>query len=131
MTVLQQTLEKSLAPKLKTRSKITPAFCPFCGDNHNQVDCESWTARVEEEDRRLERVEFSGRVDVEPLEIDEEVAVEAEKRFVVRLPVAVVESMAGALVAENVAIVEVVAKGKAVVVVAEEVEGGVGSHEGD
>ncbi|KAG0638884.1 hypothetical protein HOY80DRAFT_1046663 [Tuber brumale] len=94
-TVLQQTLEKSLAlesenPKLrhhvlvlsqrlheviaelKVWSKITAAFCLFCGDNHNQVDCESWLERVVEEERRLEKVESEGGMDVEPLVIEEE-----------------------------------------------------------
>ncbi|KAG0640818.1 hypothetical protein HOY80DRAFT_1040919 [Tuber brumale] len=51
----------------------------------------------------------------------------AEKKFVVRLPVAVAESVAGAEVAEDVAMVEVAGKGKEVAVVAEEAEEGVGS----
>ncbi|KAG0635608.1 hypothetical protein HOY80DRAFT_1056854 [Tuber brumale] len=55
-------------------------------------------------------------MDVVPLEIKEEVAMVAEKRFVVRLPMAVVESVAGAEVAEDVAMVEVAEKGKEVVV---------------
>ena len=64
-TVLQQTVEKSLAlesensrlrhhvsilsrrlhevlAELRKRSKITAAFCLFCGGNHNQVDCSDW-----------------------------------------------------------------------------------------
>ncbi|KAG0633222.1 hypothetical protein HOY80DRAFT_1064694 [Tuber brumale] len=70
-------------------------------------------------------------MDVVPLEMEEEVAVVAEKKFVVRLPVAVAESVAGAEVAEDVAMVEVAGKGKEVVVVAEEAEEGVGSREED
>ncbi|KAG0637054.1 hypothetical protein HOY80DRAFT_1052786 [Tuber brumale] len=68
--------------------------------------------RVVEEERRLEKVEFAGGMDVVPLEIEKEVEVVAEKKFVVRLPVAVVESVAGAEVAEDVAMVEVAGKGK-------------------
>ncbi|KAG0634728.1 hypothetical protein HOY80DRAFT_1059202 [Tuber brumale] len=120
-TVLQQSVEKSLAlesensklrhhvlvlsrrlheviAKLKARSKIMAAFCPFCGDNHNQVDCELWMARVVEEERRLEKVEFIGGMDVVPLEIEEEVAELVGKKIVMRLPVAVVESVAEAVV---------------------------------
>ncbi|KAG0644755.1 hypothetical protein HOY80DRAFT_996706 [Tuber brumale] len=145
-TVLEESMEKSLAlelensklrhhvsvlsrrfheviAELKVRSKITAAFCPFCGDNHNQ--------RVVEEERRLEKVEFAGGMDVEPLVMEQEVAVVAEKRFVVRLPVAVAESVAGAEVAEDVAMVAVTGKGKEVAVVPEEVEEGVGSWEED
>ncbi|KAG0635334.1 hypothetical protein HOY80DRAFT_1057460 [Tuber brumale] len=153
-TVLQQSVEKSLALEsensklrhhvsvlsrrlheviamLKAQSKITAAFCPFCGDNHNQVDCELWMKRVVEEERRLEKVEFAGSMDVVPLEIEEEVAVVVEKKIVVRLPVAVAESVAGVEVAEDVAMVEVVGKGKEVSVVAEEAEERVGSREED
>ncbi|KAG0632860.1 hypothetical protein HOY80DRAFT_1066208 [Tuber brumale] len=113
----------------------TSCFGPFSeasrGDKHNQVDCELWMERVVEEERRLEKVEFAGSMDVVPLEIDEEVAVVAEKKFVVRLPVAVAESVTGAEVAEDVAMVEVVRKGKEVAVGAEEAEEGVGSREED
>ncbi|KAG0643214.1 hypothetical protein HOY80DRAFT_1096320 [Tuber brumale] len=153
-TVLQQSVEKSLAlepensklryhvsvlsqrlhqviAELKVRSKITAAFCPFCGDNHNQVDCELWMEKVVEEERRLEKVEFAGSMDVVPLEIEEEVAEVAEKKIVMRLPVAVAESVAEAEVAEDVAMVEVARKGKEVAVVAEEAEEGVGSREED
>ncbi|KAG0641432.1 hypothetical protein HOY80DRAFT_1039263 [Tuber brumale] len=107
VTVLRQTVEKSLAlesensklrhhvsvlsqrlheviAELKAWSKITAAFCPFCGDNHNQVDCEWWLERVVEEERRLEKVEFAGGMDVELLVMEEEVAVVVEKKFVVR-----------------------------------------------
>ncbi|KAG0640819.1 hypothetical protein HOY80DRAFT_1040926 [Tuber brumale] len=96
-TVLQQSVEKSLAPEsensklrhhvsvlsrrlheviaeLKARSEITAAFCLFCGDNHNQVDCELWMEREVEEERRLEKLEFAGGMDVVPLKIEEEVA---------------------------------------------------------
>ncbi|KAG0637662.1 hypothetical protein HOY80DRAFT_1082619 [Tuber brumale] len=151
-TVLPQSVEKSLAlesensklryhvlvlsrrlheviAELKARRKITGAFYPFCGDNYNQVDCELWMERVEDEERRLEKVGFAGGMDVVPLEIEEEVVVVAEKKFVVRLLVAVAESVAGADEAEDVAMVEVARKGKEVVVVAEEAEGGVGSRE--
>ncbi|KAG0633636.1 hypothetical protein HOY80DRAFT_1005837 [Tuber brumale] len=137
VTVLQQSVEKSLAlesenskllheviAELKVRSKITAAFCPFCGDNHNQVDCELWMEWVVEEERRLEKVEFAGGMDVELLVVEEEVAVVAEKKFVVRLPVAVAELVAGAEVAEDVAIVVVTGKGKEVAMVAGEVEEG-------
>ncbi|KAG0639166.1 hypothetical protein HOY80DRAFT_1075235 [Tuber brumale] len=146
-TVLQQSVEKSLAlesensklrhhvlvlsrrlheviAKLKARSKVTAAFCLFCGDNHNQVDCMLWMERVEDEERRLKKVVFAGSMDVE-------VAVVAEEGIVVGLPVAVAESVVGAEVAEDVAMVEVARKGKEVVVVAEEAEEGVGSHEED
>ncbi|KAG0636147.1 hypothetical protein HOY80DRAFT_1139339 [Tuber brumale] len=122
-TVLQQSVEKSLALKLensklqhhisvlsqrlheviaelKAWSKITAAFCLFCGDNRNQVDL-----------------------------MEKEVAVVAEKKIVVRLPVAVAKSVVRAEVAEDVAMVEVVGKGKEVAVVAEEAEEGVGSQE--
>ncbi|KAG0638138.1 hypothetical protein HOY80DRAFT_1048715 [Tuber brumale] len=134
--VLQKSVEKSLAlelenSKLQQHSKITAAFCPSCSDNHNQVDCADWVERVEEEEKRLEKVEFAGGEDVEPLVIEEAVAVVAEKRYVVRRPVAVAESVAGAEVAEDVAMVEVVGKGKEVVVVAEEAQGSVGSQEED
>ncbi|KAG0644483.1 hypothetical protein HOY80DRAFT_996880 [Tuber brumale] len=114
-TVLQQTVEMSLA----------------LDDNHNQEDCESWFERMVEEEKRLERVEFAGGVDIEPLVMEEEVTVVAEKKIVVRLPVAVTESVAGAEVAEDVAMVEVVGKGKEVAVVAAEAEEGVGSQEED
>ncbi|KAG0638762.1 hypothetical protein HOY80DRAFT_1077022 [Tuber brumale] len=69
--------------------------------------------RVVEEERRLEKVEFAG------------------ERIVVKLPVAVAESVAGAVVAENVVMVEVAGKGKEVAVVAEEAEEGLGSREED
>ncbi|KAG0639995.1 hypothetical protein HOY80DRAFT_1043476 [Tuber brumale] len=107
------------------------AFCPFCGENHNQVDCKLWMERVVEEERQLEKMEFAGGMDVVPLEIEEEVAVVAEKKFVVMLSVAVVELVAGAVVVEDVAMVEVAGKGKEVAVVADEAEGGVGSREED
>ncbi|KAG0640103.1 hypothetical protein HOY80DRAFT_1043080 [Tuber brumale] len=87
-------------------------------------------ARVGEEERRLEKVEFAGGVDVELLVMEEEVAVVEKKKFVVRLLVAVVESVAGAVVVEYVAMVEE-AEGKEVAVVAGEAEGGVGSQEKD
>ncbi|KAG0642269.1 hypothetical protein HOY80DRAFT_998684 [Tuber brumale] len=154
VTVLQQSVEKSLAlesensklrhhvsvlsrrlheviAELKAWSKITAAFCLFCGGNHNQVDCELWMERLIEEERLLEKVVFASGMDVMPLEIEEEVAVVAEKNIVVRLLVAVVESVAGAGVAEDVVMVEVAGKGKEVAVVAEEVEEGVGSREED
>ncbi|KAG0634611.1 hypothetical protein HOY80DRAFT_1097841 [Tuber brumale] len=138
-TVLQQSVEKSLAlesensrlrhhvsvlsqrlqeviVKLKVRSKIMAAFCPLCGENHNQADCELWMERVVEEERRLEKVEFAGGMDVVPLEIEEEVAMVAQRKFVVRLPVAVAELVAGAEVVEDVAMVEVAGKGKETVV---------------
>ncbi|KAG0634056.1 hypothetical protein HOY80DRAFT_1101027 [Tuber brumale] len=144
-TVLQQSVEKSLVLESencnfrhhvsvlsrrlhevivehKVQSKITAGFCTFCGDNHNQVD---W------EERRLEKVEFAGGVDVELLVIEEEVAMVEEKRFVVRLPVAVAELVAGAEVAKHVAMVGVAGKSKEVAVVAEEAEEGVGSREED
>ncbi|KAG0640552.1 hypothetical protein HOY80DRAFT_1068568 [Tuber brumale] len=73
-------------------------------------------------------MEFAGGMDVEPLVIEEAVAVVAEKEFVVNLPVAVVESVAGTVVAEDVAMGEVAGKGKEVAVVAEEAEEGVGSR---
>ncbi|KAG0640229.1 hypothetical protein HOY80DRAFT_1070430 [Tuber brumale] len=128
--ILSQRLHEVIA-ELKVRSKITAAFCPFCGDNHNQVDCELWMEKVVEEERRLEKVEFAGGVDVELLVMEEEVAVVVEKKFVVRLPVAVAELVAGAEVAEDVAMVEVAKKGKEVAVVAEEAVEGVGSREED
>ncbi|KAG0643403.1 hypothetical protein HOY80DRAFT_1033259 [Tuber brumale] len=135
-TVLQQSLEKSLAlksenSKLQPYVSITAAFSLFYGDNHNQVDCEMWMERVVVEERQLEKVEFAGSMDVVSLEIEEEVAVVAEKKIVVRLPVAVAESVAGAEVAEDMAILEVAGKGKEVAVVAEEAEEGVGSWEDD
>ncbi|KAG0634057.1 hypothetical protein HOY80DRAFT_1061594 [Tuber brumale] len=104
-TLLQQAQEKS--SELKVKSKITAAFCPFCSDNHHQLDCELWMEKVVEEERRLEKVECAGGVDVKPLVIEEEVAVVAEKTFVVSLAVAVAESVVGAEVAEDVAMVEV------------------------
>ncbi|KAG0643307.1 hypothetical protein HOY80DRAFT_1033822 [Tuber brumale] len=149
-TVLQQSVEKSSAlelensklrhhvsvlswrlheviAELKVQSKIAAAFCPFCGDNHNQVDCELWMERVVIEERQLEKVEFASGVDVEPLVIEGEVALVAEKKIVVRLPVVVAESVARTEVVEDVAIVEVAGRGKEVAVVAEEVGGSVGS----
>ncbi|KAG0643040.1 hypothetical protein HOY80DRAFT_1034864 [Tuber brumale] len=130
VSVLSRRLHEVIA-ELKVRSKITVAFCSFCSDNHNQVDCELWMERVVEVERRLEKVEFTGGMDVVLLEIEEEVAVVAEKKIVVRLLVAVVESVAGAEVAEDVAMIEVAEKGKEVAVVAEEAEEGVGSREED
>ncbi|KAG0643247.1 hypothetical protein HOY80DRAFT_997844 [Tuber brumale] len=130
VSVLAQRLHEVIA-ELKAQSKITAAFCLFCGRNHNQVDCELWMERVVEEERRLEIVEFASSMDVVLLEIEEEVAVVAEKEFVVRLPVAVAELVAGAEVAEDVAMVEVAEKGQEVAVVAEEAEEGVGSCEED
>ncbi|KAG0636757.1 hypothetical protein HOY80DRAFT_1053553 [Tuber brumale] len=115
VSVLSQKLHEVI-DKLKARSKIKAAFCPLCSDNHNQVDCELWMERVVEEERRLEKVEFSGV---------------SEKRFVERLLVAVAESVAGAEVAEDVAVVEMAGKGKEVAVVAEEAEEVVGSREED
>ncbi|KAG0635926.1 hypothetical protein HOY80DRAFT_1003890 [Tuber brumale] len=107
------------------------AFCPFCGENHIQVDCKLEMERVVEEERQLEKVEFAGSMDVVPLEIEEEVAVVVEKKIVVRLPVAVAESVAGAEVAKDVAMVEVAEKGNEVVVVAETAEEGRRVREND
>ncbi|KAG0635961.1 hypothetical protein HOY80DRAFT_1055673 [Tuber brumale] len=87
--------------------------------------------RVVEEERRLEKVEFAGGMDVVPLEIEEEVAVVVEKKIVVRLLVAVEESVVGTEVAEDVAMVEVAGKGKEVAVEAEGAREGVGSQEED
>ncbi|KAG0638664.1 hypothetical protein HOY80DRAFT_1047117 [Tuber brumale] len=130
VSVLARRLHKVIA-ELKAQSKITVAFCPFCGDNHNQVDCELWMERVVEGGKRLEKVEFAGGEDVKPLVLDEEAAVEVEQKIVVRLPVAAAESVAGAVVAQDVAMVEVAGKSKEVAVVAEEAEGGVSSGEED
>ncbi|KAG0633201.1 hypothetical protein HOY80DRAFT_1107535 [Tuber brumale] len=153
-TVLQQTVEKSVAREsknsklrhhisvlsrrlheviveLKASSKIIAAFCPFCGDNQNQVDCELWIESVVEEEKRLEKVEFAGSMDAEPLVMEEEVAEVVQKKIVVRLPVAVPESVAGAEVAQDVGMVEIAGKGKEVAVVAEEAEEGVGSRKED
>ncbi|KAG0635841.1 hypothetical protein HOY80DRAFT_1055986 [Tuber brumale] len=121
----------SLTAELKARSKITAAFCRLCSNNHNQVDCELWLESVAEEARRLETVEFAGGVDVEPLVMEEEVEEVVEKKFVVRLPVAVAESVAGARVAEDVVMVAVVGKGEEVAVVAGEAEGAISSREED
>ncbi|KAG0633037.1 hypothetical protein HOY80DRAFT_1065176 [Tuber brumale] len=97
-TVLQQSMEKSLALESEN-SKL-----------RHDVSVLSWKLhkleRVEEEERQLGKVEFAGGVDVEPLVMEEEVAVVADKKFVVRLPVAVAESVAGAEVAEDAPIVE-------------------------
>ncbi|KAG0643154.1 hypothetical protein HOY80DRAFT_1034245 [Tuber brumale] len=122
---------RDLIAELKAWSKITAAFCLFCGDNHNQVDCKLWMERVVEQEKQLEKVEFAGGVDGELLVMEEEVAVVAEKWIVVRLPVTVAESVAGAEVAEDVVMVEVARKGKEVAVVAEEAEEGVGFREED
>ncbi|KAG0634055.1 hypothetical protein HOY80DRAFT_1061592 [Tuber brumale] len=153
-TVLPQSVEESLALELenselrhhvlflswrlheviaevKSWSKIKAAFCPLRGGNYNPLDCVDRLERVKEEGRQLDQVEFAGGVDVEPWVIEEEVAVVAEKKFVVRLLVAVVELVAGAEVAEDAPLVEVAGKGKEVAVVVEEVEGGVDSEEED
>ncbi|KAG0635006.1 hypothetical protein HOY80DRAFT_1058382 [Tuber brumale] len=154
VTVLQKTAEKSLAlelensklrhhvsvlswrlhkviAKLKIQSKIMVAFCPFCGGNYNQMDCVDWLERVEEEGRGMERVEFSGSVDVEPLVVEEELVVEVREKIMVRLLMAVAGSVARATVAEDVAMVEVAEEEREVAVVDEGVEGGVGSCEED
>ncbi|KAG0633200.1 hypothetical protein HOY80DRAFT_1064744 [Tuber brumale] len=128
VSVLSRRLHEVIA-ELKVQRKITAAFCPFCGKNHNQVDWELWMERVVEEPRRSERVECAGSMDVEPLVMEEEVPVVVKKKFLVRLQVVVAESVAEAGVAEDVAIVEA-RKGKEVVV-AEEAEVGVGSWEED
>ncbi|KAG0644301.1 hypothetical protein HOY80DRAFT_1030526 [Tuber brumale] len=78
-----------------------------------------------------EKVEFAGGIDVVLLETEEEVVVEAEKKIGVWVLVAVIESVASTEVAADVAMVEVVDKGKEVAVVAEEAEEGVGSQEED
>ncbi|KAG0634856.1 hypothetical protein HOY80DRAFT_1058720 [Tuber brumale] len=123
-TVLQQSVEKSLAlesehskfeyhvsvlsrrlhaviAELEVRSKITAAFYGEGGGGGGTIG----------------EKEFAGGVDVKPQVIKEEVAVVAERKIVVRLPVAVAESVVGAEVAEDVAMVEVAVKGKEVAVV--------------
>ncbi|KAG0640964.1 hypothetical protein HOY80DRAFT_1040492 [Tuber brumale] len=127
-TVLQKWVQKSLALESEN-SKLRHYISVFSRRLH-EVDCKLWMERVVEQERRLEKVEFAGGVDVEQLEIEEGVEVVAEKKIVVRLPVAVAESVAGAEVAEDVAMVEVAGKGKEVAVVAEEAEGGVSSQGG-
>ncbi|KAG0643554.1 hypothetical protein HOY80DRAFT_997624 [Tuber brumale] len=129
-TVLQQSVEKS--PALGSEnSKLRQPVLVHSQRLHeviadlkvrSKVDCELWIERVVEEEAQLEKVELAGGVDVEPLVIVEEVAVVAERKIVVRLSVAVVESVVGADVAEDVVMVEVEGKGKEVVVIAEEAE---------
>ncbi|KAG0644839.1 hypothetical protein HOY80DRAFT_1027360 [Tuber brumale] len=83
--------------------------------------------RVEGEERRLARVEFSGAVDVAPLVVEEKV----EKKIVVKLPVAVAELVVEAVVVEDVAIVEKAGGSRKVAVVAEGGEGEVSSRKED
>ncbi|KAG0641181.1 hypothetical protein HOY80DRAFT_1039911 [Tuber brumale] len=128
-TVLPQSVEKSLA--LESENSKLRHYVSVLSRRLHEVDCELWMERMVEEDGRLEKVEFAGGMDVVPLEMEEEVAVVAEKKFVVRLPVAMAESVVGAVVVEDVAMVEVAGKGKEVAVVAEEAEEGVGSREED
>ncbi|KAG0639050.1 hypothetical protein HOY80DRAFT_1046229 [Tuber brumale] len=134
-TVLQKSVEKSLALESEN-SKLRHHVSVLSRRLHEviaKLKAQSKTTieRVVEEERRLEKVEFAGGMDIEPLVIEEEVAVEEEQKIVVRLLVAVAESVAGAEVVEDVTMVEVAGKGKEMAVVADEAEGGVGSREED
>ncbi|KAG0634052.1 hypothetical protein HOY80DRAFT_1061588 [Tuber brumale] len=129
-SVLSRRLHEALV-ELKPQGKFVAAFCPFCGCNYNQVDYSDWLERMEREDRGAKRVEFRGRVDVELLVVEEEMVVEAKKKVVVRLPVAVAGSVAGVGVAVDVVMVEVAGKGKEVVEVAQEREYSMQSREED
>lgn len=81
---------------MRKLSEMTATFCPFCGGNHNQVDCVQWQERVEQDEARMVGTDFGGVVDVAPLKVEkEEVAVHAPPSIVVRLPMAVAESVAG------------------------------------
>ncbi|KAG0635118.1 hypothetical protein HOY80DRAFT_1058107 [Tuber brumale] len=134
-TVLQQLVEKSLTLESEN-SKLRHHVSVLSWRLQEviaelKVDCVDWVERVEEEEKRFEKVEFAGCEDMEPLVMDKEVAVVEAKKFVVRLPVAMVELVAGAEVVEDGVRMEVAGKGKEVAVVAEKAEDGISSREGD
>ncbi|KAG0639200.1 hypothetical protein HOY80DRAFT_1045749 [Tuber brumale] len=117
VTVLQQSVEKSLALEAEN-SKLRYHVSVLAWRLHEVI------AKLKAKSKITAAFCLFG-------EIENEVAVVAEKKFVMRLPVAVAESVAGAEVVEDVAIVEVAGKGKEVAVVAERAEGGVSSQEKD
>ncbi|KAG0638357.1 hypothetical protein HOY80DRAFT_1047951 [Tuber brumale] len=125
--VFQKSVEKTRALKLEN-SKLRQHVSVLYRRLHEVIAVlKLWMERVVEKERRSEKVEFAGSVNVMPLEMEEEVAVVEEIQIVVRLPVGVVELVAWAGKAEDVAMVEVAGKGKEVAVVAEGAEDGVSS----